>query len=253
MNSEEAPIFANCLNRVIFIEKEEYILSYKHPLIKNYSTEFNLNIGKIYLSKKQPDKNGKFIQFYSEDNLSSKVTVNQNILNNDKFLIQKVVNMLEGRYTQNEVFKIEENKTFKITMKMKGGVNLIIFNCSLKINYLSSFDEILLTVMKYFKKKVQLSEVEDTEILDKEKKCDVLLKKYSNLARDTEIEENEYLQNLCKVLNSKKEKIRSLQKELDGEEKINLSHSRVESKTNSSTRKDDELNQSQTYSLSDLL
>jgi hypothetical protein len=237
MISEEAPIFPNCLNRVIFIEKEEYILSYKHPLIKNYSTEFNLNIGKIYLSKKQPSQDGKFIQYSSEDNLSSKVTVNQNILNNDKYLIQKVVLILEGRFTQNETFKIEDNKTFKIIMKMKGGVNLIIFSCSLKMNFFSSYDDILLTVMRYFKKKVQLSEVEDTEISDKEKKSDVLAKKFSNLARDTEIEENEFLQGLCKVLNSKKEKIRSLQKELDGDDKINLSHSREESKTNSSTRK----------------
>lgn len=71
MNDENTPIFANSLNRLIIIDKEEYYLSYKHSKIENYSDtsvlNTNLDIGKFYLTAKYPDKTGNIIQYVSDE------------------------------------------------------------------------------------------------------------------------------------------------------------------------------------------
>lgn len=259
VKDENAPLFANSINRVIFVEKEEYILSYKHNKIfysQNNSENLNLDIGKFYLTKQFPNKDGEIIQFVSSEKIIAKDTINQNVLKNDNFLIQKIVCILEGKLSDNETFKIDDGKVFKIVFHMKNGINLIMFNCELKRNVLKDYSEVMLTLHRYFKNKHKLNNLIDNEMNEKNKKNDGIAKKYSNLTREVEKEEKRYLENFCVLLNEKKKKIRSLQREIDGvgdlslekEESIKINHSSSFLKSS-----EDDPNQSQTYSLSDLI
>jgi hypothetical protein len=248
-NSESPPIFSNSLNRLIFIDKEEYILSYKHNHI--YPVE-NADLGKIYLSKKSPDKQGNYIQYSSPDQIFAKDSININVLNNDSQLINKIVSILEGKTSnKNESFKLEED-ILKIIMHMKNGINLVIFTCKLGKRNIKDSSIITNTMMRYLKNKIKLRELVSSEMIEKNVKSDGLAKKHSNLTRDIENEEIEYLNTICSILNEKKEKIRSIKKQIDGDED-SLELDRQVSKKDSSFRKEDDPNQSQSYSLSDLL
>ena len=163
--SEEDPIFPKTVNRIVIIDKEDYILSYKHNKIENYSNEnvlnTNLDIGKFYLTLKN-EKNGKYTSYTTADKILAKETINKNVLNNDKFLIKKIVEILEGSSNHLENFKIEGN-IFKIIhnvqqIKQTGkkdfsGIHIIIFTCELTKTKLNSFEDILLISMRYFKNK----------------------------------------------------------------------------------------------------
>jgi hypothetical protein len=90
----------------------------------------------------------------------SKDTINTNVLNNDKLLIKKVVEILEGKNNYNENFKIEETgentATLKIILNVKNGISIVMFTCKLVKTILRSEEEILLISMKFFKKKIEV-------------------------------------------------------------------------------------------------
>jgi hypothetical protein len=86
---------------------------------------------------------------------------------------------------------------------------------------------------------------------NKTKQGEDAVKKYNSIHKDIEKEESSFMKNICDILNRKKCIIRKLQREYDGVEEIEVE--KVESKVNSSFRKDEDANQSQTLSLSDLI
>jgi hypothetical protein len=245
----DAPIIANSVNRIIYIEKEEYILSFRHDEIHSISNETNMSLGMFYLTKKDPDKDGNYLGYIS-DKIIAKDTVNLNVLNNDRMLIHKIINIMEGKQTYNEIFKIEDKKLFKIIFQMKNGINIIIFSCNLNENKINDFNDILLIMMKTFKKKVKLNETIENQITEKENKNSLILKKYSNLTREVKQDENDFLHSLSLLLNEKKEKIRNLQMC----EEIEIIDLEVEkTKEPAMIREVNDPNVSVAYSLSDLL
>jgi hypothetical protein len=202
ITSEELePIFANSLNRIIIINKEEFYLSYRHNKIENYADNLDkLEIGKFYLTTKLPDKTGSLKQYASPDKILANGTVNENVLNNDRFLVKKVIQILEGKGNYNEQYKLEKINDayymFKIILNVKSGINLYIFNCEMKELQLRDYNDVFLTLMRYFKNKIKLINETDIEIIDKYQKSDEISKKYNTLTKDVENEEKKFLQNV---------------------------------------------------------
>jgi len=199
MNSEENIIFPSSINRIIFIDKEEYILSYRHNKIENF-LEGNLDIidlGKFYLTSKS-----KLKQFSTDDKIIASRSINPNVLNNEKTLIKRIVNILEGRVEQNEIFKLEDSsefqgkKIFKISINMRSGISLNLFTTILTENYIKSSDDILLTCMRYFRNKNKISEMIKIEANQKEIKHEQVLQKFHNINREVERDSNIFLLNV---------------------------------------------------------
>jgi hypothetical protein len=62
------PIYQNSINRVVIIDKIEYFLSYQHDEIYNYTNDLiTPDIGKFSLISKTIKREGKPIQYYSEN------------------------------------------------------------------------------------------------------------------------------------------------------------------------------------------
>ena len=199
MNSEENIIFPSSINRIIFIDKEEYILSYRHNKIEKF-LEGNLDIidlGKFYLTSKS-----KLKQFSTDDKIIASRSINPNVLNNEKTLIKRIVNILEGRVEQNEIFKLEDSsefqgkKIFKISINMRSGISLNLFTTILTENYIKSSDDILLTCMRYFRNKNKISEMIKIEANQKEIKHEQVLQKFHNINREVERDSNIFLLNV---------------------------------------------------------
>jgi hypothetical protein len=199
MDSEENIIFPNSINRIIFIEKEEYILSYRHNKIENF-LDGNLDLidlGKFYLTSKS-----KLKQYSSDDKIIASKSINPNVLNNEKTLIKKIVNILEGRIEHNEIFKLEDsselqgNKIFKISLNMRSGVSLNLFTTTLTENIIKSHDDVLLTCMRYFRNKNKISEMIKIDAKQTEIKHEQVLQKFHNINREVERDSNIFLLNV---------------------------------------------------------
>lgn len=256
MNLEEnEPIYANSINRIIIICKEEYYLCYKHNSLSSvYNTCDELDIGKFYLNKKSCDKNGIYQQYVSAEKILAKNSINENVLNNDKFLIKKIVYILEGKESHNEQFKLYQSQenhdhfTFKIILNLKGGITLNIFHTEMKEIKLQSFNDIMSTCMRYFKNKSRMINSLDEETKKINDKSDEASKKYSTVTRDIEQSEKDFLEKICISLNDKKEIIRTLQRKIDGIEDVFIEPERPASQK----KIEEDINQSLELSISDL-
>lgn len=257
-NVDLIPIFAFSSNRIIIVDKTDYILSYKHNIISNYhenAFNSNLDLGKLYLSPKNPSGN-KIIQYISNEKIFAKNSINHN--NNDNNVVKKIISILEGKSNGNEVFKLDNKddrtKIFKIILNVKSGVSIVMFSCEVTENILNTYNDVLLTCMRYFKNKSKINEALDNEMNEKNKKSEEAIKKYTNLTRKIENEEKNLMNNLCKALNDKKAIIRRLKREIDGVQDIPLEKEENIKLLNGSFNKlNEEFNESQTLSLSDLI
>lgn len=253
-DQKEIRIFPNSIFRLILIDKDEYFLYYHHDLIYP-QTKTSVNLGHVSLCSKFPKESGKHIQFYSPLEMLSKDTVNENVLANDKDLITKIVQILQGTYAQNEGFKLDildkDKAMFKIIHSVNKGVNIVMFSCELQYRELQSTNDFLLSFVMPFKAKCKLTEGLDTKIQAQMSKGELVIRKYNSIQKEIEIKENEILTNISHSINQKKASIRKLQRELNGEDEIELI--KEESRNSSSVLQEDNKIPSQSLSLTDLL
>lgn len=260
--SIDSPIFQTSVARIIVIDKIEYFLSYSHDNIPSNKLGLltNFPLGNIIIIQKYPNKDGKIFK-YSSLQLMSLSTINKNLLQNDPYLIFKIIYILEGSYKGKELVKLDPNeKKLKIISNVKEGINLVMFSCDLKKEIIEDYGEILRVFMTSYNKKKEMCAEFD-------KKIEMLREKEGNVNKKLAItksevieKENKLLMLFCTKLNEKKNKLRKLKTLIDNDgmeiknEEINqtTSNNDIQKLNSSSFKCDDSVTHSNNLSLLDL-
>jgi hypothetical protein len=189
--------------------------------------------------------------------VSLNTSINLNVLNNDKLLVKKVIDILEGRQHYNENFKLDVDEafsTFKIILNVKSGVSIVIFTCKMDIICLTNSSQVLFTMIGFFRTKLLNIKKTDEAIEELNRTIIEGIKRYNNLSAKKFNTETELLEKMCLVLNYKKTEIRRLAKikgiYFEEPEEIVLQADNVNVLNVSQS---EELNNSQALSLTDLI
>lgn len=260
--SIDNPIFQTSLTRLIVIDKVEYFLSYFHDDIppNKLGSLINFFLGQLIIIQKYPNKDGKILK-YSSPQLMSLSSINKNLLQNDPYLIFKIIYILEGSYKGKELVKLDQNeKKLKIISNVKEGINLVMFSCDLTEEIIEDYGEVFRVFMNSYNKKKEMC----TEF---DKKIEMLREKEGNVNKKLAItksevieKENKLLMLFCTKLNEKKNKLRNLKTLIDNDgmeiknEELNqtISNNDIQKLNSSSFKFDDSVIHSNNLSLLDL-
>ena len=85
--------------------------------------------------------------------------LNEKILNDEKTLTNRVVNILEGAPIQNECFKLDNSddsniKTFKIVKNLKNKISVKIFSCLMDQEQKTKLEDVFRVFSYFFKTKL---------------------------------------------------------------------------------------------------
>lgn len=130
-----------------------------------------------------------------------------NVLNNDKFILNKIINTLSGVASNNrssdylnEIFKIEktanEKFIFKISIQTKSGVILTIFSCHLDKIYFKDDFEYLAAISSFYKEKIKVSSSFTKKIDEKVKKNEEAIIKFHTINKKIDEQEKSLLDNV---------------------------------------------------------
>ena len=184
-----------------------------------------------------------------------KDSINNNLYNNDPLLIKKIIDILSGKKGFNESYKLEKESDkyiFKINLNPKVGFSIVVFTCVLDLNILNDYNEMIILLMKNFKSKLYHIRKTDETIEIYNKKSEFSIQKLNKLSKENEKEEDNLLNNMCLLLNKKKEEIRKLDYENDFVQELN-EEEKINTNMNNNINESELLNNSQALSLSDLL
>lgn len=218
-------IYKNTISRSIILDKIEYYLIYSHDTIPkpsniklNYNNVEHINIGNIVLYTKPSINNNNITKYISDNELKALLTVNQSLLSNDAYLINKIVLILEGKYNGKELLKLDnkENK-LKIISNVKEGINLVLFSCDLIIENIQRhrWNEVLNHFSEMFATKKKISEEYDNKIKDLIEDEQKVSEKLTFLEREMTVKENNMLSLFCRKLNEKKRILKDLKQKIN--------------------------------------